>query len=684
MSHGVVSSHVGRRIAWPLALLTITALGGGATAQEFPPWETWPDLHRLSRLHPGHQVLLRSSHCPDGCRFDRHSADQQRFIYVDREEGVIFEEAGAGAIARIWMTQGDGTSVPLDPDIQIRIYVDGAADPVVDLPLPALYDGSTPPFLPPLVGNRETSSGGNFSYVPIPYRDGCRVVLVGAQEKKIWFQINFHRLADATGVVSFTGQEDLSAFAALLALHGQDPWPPGSGTVKTGSLQLDPGAEGSLLSAAGGGTVTALRLLTGSARWPEIVLRLRFDGELTAEMPLADFFALGLVGPVPTRSLLVGVDDGGSVYSYFPKPFFDAAEITLTNLGASSASVDYEVRTTGDPPHPASGRFGAQLRQTDLSELGRDVQTATFEGRGKMAGTFVELGMIDNPVGFYVEGDERLFIDRSPHPSIYGTGFEDQFNGGFAFDLGSFARALHGSPYTAIFVDELPRTGAYRVMLTDGITFENRLMAGLEAGPTNDILMRARVVTYVYRQPQPGLVRWDLLDLGSEASRQRHDYQVAGVHEFRELTALFGGEPPGSVTGTGVYRPPGTASFTLRAPEGATRFRLRRRFDAGSGGQRASIFLGGQLAGQFPVVDVNDARRWREIDIDLHPAAAVDGELSIAVEAEAGLTEGSSEFSAFRYELWADGPVTIFADGFESGDLTAWGIIVDSSASTRR
>ena len=96
------------------------------------PWETWEDLHRLAELHDGHQALLRSSRCPDGCRYDRHSAGDWRYLYIDGDEGVIFEETGAGAITRIWMTMGEGLSVPLDPDIRLRVYVDGAARPVVD------------------------------------------------------------------------------------------------------------------------------------------------------------------------------------------------------------------------------------------------------------------------------------------------------------------------------------------------------------------------------------------------------------------------------------------------------------------------------------------------------------------------------------------------------------------------
>src|SRR5262245_23605378 len=177
-----------------------------------PPWEAWLDPRELPRLPPGDQVLLRSSHCPDGCRFDRTSDGDTRFLRVEGDEAVIFEEPGAGAIVRIWMTQGPGVSAPLDPAIRIRVRIDGESAPRLDLPLPALFDGSTPPFTAPLAFDREASSGGNVSYVPIPYRRGCKVSLVGAERERLWFQFTFHRLAQAGSFASFTGLEDLSAW----------------------------------------------------------------------------------------------------------------------------------------------------------------------------------------------------------------------------------------------------------------------------------------------------------------------------------------------------------------------------------------------------------------------------------------------------------------------------------------
>ncbi len=638
------------------------------------PWETWQDLHRLPVLHQGSQTLLRSSHCPDGCRFDRHSEGDWRYIYVDGEEGTIFEESGAGAITRLWMTTGiGGVSTPLDSDVRLRIYLDGSSSPTLDVPLPALFDGSTPPFVSPLVGDRLTSSGGNFSYVPIPYRDGCRVSLVGADKTRLWYQVNFHRLGEAEDVTSFTGDEDLSTFADLLSQQGTDPWPPGSGSFSSGSVVLEPGTQHNLQTIEGHGSLTALILGVDPAQWSDVELRLTFDDQPTVQMRLEDFFAIGRVGPIPTRSLLIGLDAVDNLYSYFPMPFFENARIGLFHHGSAATTANYQVRIDNTEPLATSGLFGAQFRRTEATTTGIDFPTMVLDGHGKLVGTFLELGATIPGLRDYLEGDERIFVDHSPHPVIYGTGVEDAFNGGFYFDAGPFSRALHGAPYTELEVEGLPYTAAYRLMLTDGPTFESRLAAGLESGPTGNVSMAARSVTWFYRQQPTRLHLWDGVDLGSPTDRLNHRYKVDGPHTFKPLDALFEGEPPVSATGSGVYRPPGTASFVLTTHPTSTRFRIRQRLDAGMGGQRATILVGGKVAGRFPAVDINNARRWREVDIDLSSLAPAPTELQITVVAEAGPPDGDSDtFTAFRYELWADGEGSIFADGFESGDLLAW------------
>jgi len=107
-----------------VAMVTLVRAGAAQ-----PPWEIWNDLHRLADLSSSGQVLLRSSHCPSGCRFDRHSAGDGRYLRLEDGEGVIFDEPGPGAIVRIWMTMGsDGSSLPLASDVTMRIYLDGASE----------------------------------------------------------------------------------------------------------------------------------------------------------------------------------------------------------------------------------------------------------------------------------------------------------------------------------------------------------------------------------------------------------------------------------------------------------------------------------------------------------------------------------------------------------------------------
>ena len=418
---------------------------------------------------------------------------------------MIFEQPGVGAITRIWMTTGEGTSKDLDPSVTIRIYLDGNSVPIVELPLPDLFNGSAPPFLFPLVGNRPISSGGNFSYVPIPYRQGCRVTVEGSDSKNLWYQFSFHRLAESENVQTFTGEEDLSDWASLLSTDGDDPWPIVSGlstqssSVLTGDLSLAAEEIEQLAALSGPDSITALRLQLPTQSWPEAELILRFDGQEFVRMRLDDFFGVRREGLQPARSLLIGVDHEEFLYCYFPMPFFEDAEVSLRSLvraGGSPIEISYSLRLAGEEPSPDSGLFGVQLNHSDATPFGQDFPVLDLQGQGKWVGLFVELGSVGSSSRGYLEGDERIYIDGSPHPALYGTGVEDFYNGGFYFDHGSFLLPLHGSPYQVGLETGEDVTAAYRLMLTDAIPFANSLFAGVQvvpnrAGPDRILLLPA-------------------------------------------------------------------------------------------------------------------------------------------------------------------------------------------------
>ena len=197
------------------------------------PWEIWESPARLAAIDAGDVVLERSSHCLDGCRYDRSNAGGEgaaanpyplRWLYRDGDEVVVLDERGPGALTRFWLTTGFGTSTCIDPAIRVRLYLDGAAMPTLDLPLAALFDGSTPPFTAPLALDRLQSSGGYVSHVPIAYAQSLRVALAGADDggsnpctgtaqRLLWFQVQFHRIVPGTPVASFVAGHDEPAWA---------------------------------------------------------------------------------------------------------------------------------------------------------------------------------------------------------------------------------------------------------------------------------------------------------------------------------------------------------------------------------------------------------------------------------------------------------------------------------------
>jgi len=627
------------------------------------PWEIWTDLGEIARLRLDHQVVMRSSRCPDGCAYDRHSDGDGRFIRTVGDEGVIFELEGAGAITRMWMTQGEGgISHSLDENIRLRLTIDGEAGPVIDLPLPDVF-GAVAPFTPPLAVDRLDSSGGNISYVPLAFREGCRLSLVGAETARIWFQITGHRLASPDGITSFTGDEDLSEWRALLASPGADPWAGGATQpIIAGVITLEPGEIEVLADLVGPDSLTALLLDVSRNHWDVIELVLEFDGEQRAAMALTDFFAIGSAEGDATRSLLIGADEQDELYSYFPMPFFRAARVALRLVDSApeSVDIDFVVRRRDSIPPRDSGIFGVRLRTIELSTAGRDSIIAQMKGPGRWVGLFLEVGSIGTQSQAFLEGDERVHADGSRHPSLYGTGVEDFFGGGFYYRIDSavstpFRRALHGMTYD--LSDATGRVmGMYRLMLTDAPVFGADLEVGLEGGPVNQTPVRLRAVSYFYTRPTAPMRRRDLLDLGDADSRLAHLFAWTGNQQCSDLDGLFEDEPPTHLVAGECSRGEGVASFVLRGLHLDQQVFLRRRFNAGEGDQQATVLVEGASAIPLGFEDANPHRRWRERETILERWHGADSEVDLSVGVPPPALPGLIGFSESLWELWAGYP----------------------------
>jgi len=108
------------------------------------------------------------------------NGDGTRFIRKENEGIVVFEKEGPGVIWRVWSA--------LALDGHIKIYVDHQSTPIINqafsdffeqlneegIQLPQALPGYPSINLPNLMS---TLSRGRNRYIPIPYREHCKIVL---------------------------------------------------------------------------------------------------------------------------------------------------------------------------------------------------------------------------------------------------------------------------------------------------------------------------------------------------------------------------------------------------------------------------------------------------------------------------------------------------------------------------
>ena len=656
-----------------LTLLQATPCAGAL------PWEIWQSPYVIAQLDPADQVLERSSYCLDGCRYDHANLTWEgiaanpypyRWLYTAGDE-VVFEDDGPGAITRIWLTEG----VCIDPATGVRIYVDGAAVPVVDMPLAALFDGSTPPFTPPLAYARGQSSGGYVSYVPIAYAQHLRIDLTNADNgynsctgdnyRALWFQFQYHHLPPGSALTSFTGVTDAPALRALLAHGGDDPWAAGLVPATVDASLSHSSVLPLGFRNASSGWLRGVRLQLPRSAYAHVGLQLQFDGVTVVYMPLQDFFAIGAGPAGAAQGVLVGEDASGALYVWFPMPFRQAASVALQADAAlgSDIAVHADLYWDDSDVPDAAGTFTAQLRNSCPTTPGQDFVLYAARGAGRVVGvsaTYQSYGIVSRD---YLEGDERAYRDGAIAPVWYGTGVEDFYNGGFYFILGPYSRALSGA--TALDLDGTGKTSAYRLMLTDFLDYGSSLELRQEAGPTGLMQMCVRSVAYAYAAPQARLLSYARLDLGAPDSVARHSYQAPAQASCAILDAKFSDEPPTALNARACSYDSGSSTFGFVVQAAAAPLRLRRTFDAAQPGQVAEIWVNGALAGRFPYTQANPARRWQQQEALLNPDVASGTSFQFEIRPRFGVPDGATVFTESSYELLGSFVDPIFRGDFE-------------------
>lgn len=591
---------------------------------------------------------------------------------------MLFDERGPGAISRVWMTTGDGVSRCIDPAIRVRFRLDGETTPSLDMPLAAMFDGSTPPFTPPLVADHLGSSGGYVSQVPIAYAQSLRISLLNAESgtspcdpsnwRLLWYQFTAHRIAPGSKVTSFSPSTDFPAWRAFLSAAGADPW--------SGMLAPQPFAAGvaadtatTIATLTGGGWLRGLRLDVPADVRAHVSLRIVVDDETAVDMPLADYFATPATATLPARSALFGEDSGGTLYAWWPIPFAASARVELVGAADLPMPVAISGSFSVDPSMPAdsAGRYAALLEDACVAD--GEALLHADRGAGKLVGISARYRADGVASLIYLEGDERASVDDAITPAWYGTGVEDFYSGGFYFDQGAFAGPLAGA--TEVDVDGTGTTATYRIMPTDALVYSSALRLVQEAGlsPTQTLPMCVRHVVHRYRQARPLSVRVGRFDVGTAQAVELHAHELPATATCSVHAGTYADEPPSARSASVCSYASGTSTFTFELPEAVSMLRLRRTLD-GTGGSpgttagapAAEVRIAGSPVGWFPPAPSDPLRRWQEQEIVLGGA---HGPGPLVLEVAPQFSAHAAMHSESAWELRSSWMDTIHRDGFD-------------------
>ncbi|MDI6828287.1 MAG: DUF2961 domain-containing protein, partial [Armatimonadota bacterium] len=354
-------------------------------------------------------------------------------IRVEDDHFVVAEIDGPGCIWRIWSA--------LACQGHVKIYLDGATEPAVDLPFIGFFDLNNEPFVYPALVH-QVAKGFN-CYVPIPFQKSCKIIM--EKDWGLYYHFTYSTFPKDTQVPTFNRNltfEEKEAFAEadrfLRKRLGTDPAGHRTGEeIVFRKIILPPGQKQKIANLTGARAITAIwaKVDLSNPDDPDFILRntilqIRWDGEKEPSVwsPIGDFFGTG-PGMNKYKSLPLGVTDNG-MYCYWYMPFAKSADIELINEGSKPFSGEFII--THAPitkPIQNLGRFHAKWHRDVFlpkePERWIDWPMLVTKGNGRFCGVALEVW---NPRGgWWGEGDEKFFVDGEKFPSTIGTGSEDYF-----------------------------------------------------------------------------------------------------------------------------------------------------------------------------------------------------------------------------------------------------------------
>ena len=579
-----------RRRAFAVALLLVVC---GTLSAQFSP----DGLYVLPRGVRAYQI---SSYDKSGGNEDGN----RQWAYLDfnrqARDFVIFDATGPGRLTRFWMTgwRDPGT---------LHFQVDG--DVTLETPVADLFAGLVEPFVYPLVGDEEVSSGGFFSYVPFDFSEHLTIRTAAVSR---YIQMQYYLYADEESRVREDSRDTVVPIERYPLIRTT------RGNTHRDVPTIAPGSTGGLLALSGPGLVERVVLelpldavvSSGDqklASYPggvaELGLQVYADGvsQPQIDAPLSELFGGSLSGE-PVGAAPVSVESIGDrlrMEFAFPIPFGESIDIRLVNQSSSPVRLAAFTAEHRVVPEIADlladrsiGHLYAVHRTTDGFTPGHDAEFVDFEGTGRLVGVVLVASSNDPENRRILEGDDRIYIDDATTPQIHGTGTEDFFNGGWYYSFGPFSLPTHGNPEHTV-TGRADHTSQYRYLMSDSVPFYRRLRMTMEHGPTNDEPGSFSSTVLFYAQPGPVLHQTDTI----EAADLLSDSASGARQSVTPIEApLLGTDTRDRVRGAEL-RHETPVRFTVRVDPKNEGVLLRRHTNLLLPNQRAEVIVDGSSAG---------------------------------------------------------------------------------------